>query len=135
MLNLQFLYQQKLNKEVFLYTFSFIICHITLSFLLLYILEIGIIGLTISYGLNTFLFYLFSSRYIEKIGEGTIQNFFLFIPNKENFDGEVYKVFKRKSFLSLINLTEIFIIHFLFFVSLFTDKSQLIVNIIYLNFY
>ena len=135
LLNLQFLYEQKLNKEVFFYAFSFIICHIILSFLLLYILEIGIIGLTISYGLNTFLFYLFSSRYIEKIGEGTIQNFFLFIPNKENFDGEVYKVFKRKSFLSLINLTEIFIIHFLFFVSLFTDKRQLIVNIIYLNFY
>lgn len=134
-LNIQFLNYQKQTKEVFFYVFLFIIAHLTLCWILLYIIEIGILGITISYCLNAFLFYLFSNKYIRKFGEGSNQNFFFLIPINENFDGEVFNELKKKSFPSLLNLGEMFIIFFLFFASLFTDKNQLIVNIIYLNFY
>ena len=119
----------------FFYVFLFIIAHLTLCWILLYIIEIGILGITISYCLNAFLFYLFSNKYIRKFGEGSNQNFFFLIPINENFDGEVFNELKKKSFPSLLNFGEMFIIFFLFFASLFTDKNQLIVNIIYLNFY
>ena len=134
-LNLQFLHYQKQTKAVFTYLISFLIAHIALSWILLYILEIGIIGLTISYCINTFLFYFFTNNYVKNVREGWIQNFFLLIPKKENFDGEVMNTLKRKSLLSLLHLGEIFIVYFLFLLSIFTDENQLVVNIIYLNFY
>ena len=134
-LNLQFLHYQKQTKAVFIYLISFLIAHIALSWILLYILEIGIIGLTISYCINTFLFYFFTNNYVKNVREGWIQNFFLLIPKKENFDGEVMNTLKRKSLLSLLHLGEIFIVYFLFLLSIFTDENQLVVNIIYLNFY
>jgi len=134
-LNLQFLHYQKQTKAVFTYLISFLIAHIALSWILLYILEIGIAGLTSSYFTNTFLFYFFTNNYVKNTREGWIQNFFLLIPKKENFDGEVMKTLKRKSFLCLINLVKTFFVHFLYFLSIFTDENQLVVNIIYLNFY
>jgi hypothetical protein len=97
--------------------------------------EIGIFGLTISYGVNSFLFYLFTNNYIQNIREFELQGFFFLIPGSQNFNMEVLNELKRESSLSFINLGEIFIIHFLFVSSLFTDKNQLIVNIIYLNVY
>jgi Na+-driven multidrug efflux pump len=134
-LNLQFLHYQKQTKAVFTYLISFLIAHIALTWILLYILEIGITGLTISYCINTFLFYFFTNNYVKNVREGWIQNFFLLIPKKENFDGEIMNTLKRKSIFSLINLGEIFIVHFLFILSIFTDENQLVVNIIYMNFY
>lgn len=134
-LNLQFLHYQKQTKAVFTYLISFLIAHIVLSWILLYILEIGLTGLTISYFTNTFLFYFFTNNYVKNVREGWIQNFFLLIPKKENFDGEIMNTLKRKSLLSLINYGKIFIVHFLLLLSIFTDENQLMVNIIYLNFY
>ena len=134
-LNLQFLhYQQKRTRDVFLYIFFFIISHITFSYILLYLLKSDLYGLTISYLFNTFLFYLCSNRYIRKLCNETSDNFFLF-PNKDNFTFELFDLLKEKSYRSLINTADFFYLYFLFFIALFTDKNQLIVNIIYLNFY
>ena len=135
LLNIHFLHQKEKRKEVFLYTLFFIIAHISLSYILLNILQIGLIGLTISYFFNSFLFYLSSNKYIQSLREDENQSFFFLIPNKDNFDVEVFNLFKEKSILSLVNLGEVFIFQFLFVSSLFTDKNQLIVNIIYLSFY
>ena len=134
-LNLQFLhYQQKKTRDVFLYIIFFIISHITLSFILLYLLKFDLYGLTISYFVNTFLFYLFSNRYIRKLCIETSDNFFI-IPNKDNFTSELFDLLKEKSYKSLINIADFFYVYFLFLITLFTDKKQLIINIIYLNFY
>ena len=134
-LNLQFLhYQQKRTRDVFLYIITFLICHITLSFILLYLLNFDLYGLTISYFVNTFLFYLFSNRYIRKLCNETSDNFFIF-PNKSNFTSELFDLLKEKSYKSLINTADFFYLYFLFLITLFTDKNQLIVNIIFLNFY
>lgn len=136
LLNLQFLHYQKYLKTVFFYIIFFIICHAILCIIFLYILQIGLIGLTISYCLNSFLFYCFSNRAIKKYGNYNEQNyFFLLIPNKENFDGELLNLLKKKSLISILNYGEVIIFHFLFLASLFTNKYQLVVNIIYINCY
>ena len=135
LLNLQFLLFQKKIQEVFSYVLSFLIAHFSLSWILLYILEIDLIGLTFSYCLNTFLFYLFTNQYIKKLYEETSQNIFFLFPSKSNFDGEVFTLLKEKSILAFINIGDILFLHFLFFMTLFTDRNQLMVNIIYLNFY
>ena len=134
-LNIQYMQNQKKTNAVFSYISCFLICHICTCWILLYLLEIGIIGLTISYGVNSFLFYLFTNKYIQNIREFELQSYFFLIPGSQNFNIEVLNDLKRESLLSFINLGEIFIIHFLFVSSLFTDKNQLIVNIIYLNVY
>lgn len=135
LLNLQFLLFQKKIQDVFSYVLSFLIAHFSLCWILLYILETDLIGLTFSYCLNTFLFYLFTNQYIKKLYEENSQNIFFLIPSKSNFDDEVFTLLKEKSILAFINLGDILFLHFLFFMTLFTDKNQLIVNIIYLNFY
>ena len=136
LLNLQFLAYQKCLKTVFFFTVCFIITHITLSLLLLYLMKIGLIGLTISYCLNSFFFYYFSNLKIKNYGSYNEQNyFFSFIPYKENFDGQLLCLLKKKSLISLLNYGEVIIFHFLFLASLFTTKYQLVVNIIYINFY
>ena len=135
-LNIKFLNCLKCYKTVFFYVFFYIISHITLCWILLYILEIGLIGLTISYGCNSFLFYFFTCRSIKKFGNYTEQNlYFYLIPYKENFDGEVFNTFKKNSIISLINFGDIITFLILFIASLFISKSQLILNIIYINFY
>ena len=133
-LNIQFLQSQKKTTAVFSYIVFFLLCHISLCWILFYC-EIGIIGLTISYGLNSFLFYCFTNRYIRNIREFEMQNFFFLVPDSENYNSEVLEELKQKGYLSFINLGEIIIMHFLFLVSLFTNKDQFIVNIIYLNAY
>ena len=132
-LNIQYMQNQKKTNAVFSYISCFLICHISTCWILLYMLEIGIIGLTISYGVNSFLFYLSTNNYIQNIREFELQGFFFLIPGSQNFNIEVLNELKRESLLSFINLGEIFIIHFLFVSSLFTDKNQLIVNIIYFS--
>ena len=126
---------QKKTIDVFNFLTFFMVCHICLCWILLYLFEIGIIGLTISYGVNSFIFYLCTNKYIQNKREFELQGYFFLIPSRENFNIEVFNELKRESLLSFINLGEIFIIHFLFISSLFTDTNQLIVNIIYLNVY
>lgn len=133
-LNLQLLRTFNETKALISYLNFFIISHITTCFILLYILKIGIIGLTISYFLNSFLFYCFSNVYIKTSKEDEEENF-LIIPFKENFNSELFTCLKEAGSLSLRNLSDSSIFYLLFIASLFTDKKQLIVNIIYLNFY
>lgn len=121
-------------KAIFFYIISFLICHITLSYCLLYILEIGLIGLTLSYGLNSFIFYLCTNRYITKKQQYNSQHFFI-IPNIELFDDDLMNILKENSVSSFNNLSDVIVFIFLFLVSLFTTQNQLIINIIYLNFY
>ena len=135
-LNIQFLTYQRRLITAFIYLILFFICHITLSFLLLYIIDLGIIGLTISYFVNSFLFYFFSNNTIKNDENYVEQDIFFFlIPNLQNFDFELFKLLKKKSYTSLFNYGDVIAIYFLFFASLFTNKNQLIVNIIYINFY
>ena len=135
LLNIQFLHYKDKNIAVFLYSLFFIITHIVLSYILLYILEKGLIGLTISYFVNSFLFYLFTNQYIKSVIEKENQSFFFLVPNKENFDEDGLIILKNNSILSIYNLGDIFMFQFIFLSSLFTDKNQLIINIIYINFY
>ena len=133
-LNLQLLRSFDETKALISYSNFFIISHIVSCLILLYILKLGIIGLTISYCLNSLLFYLFSNVYINTSKEDEKENFFIF-PFKEYFKSEVFTCLKEAGSLSLRNLCGSFIFYLLFIASLFTDRKQLIVNIIYLNFY
>ena len=135
-LNLQLLSYQKMIESVYLYLILFIISHITICWILLYLVKIGLIGLTISYCVNSFIFYFFSNKRIKKLVNYDVQDFIFFIiPHKENFDGKIINLFKNKSLQSLINYDDIVIFHLFFLASLFLNKHQLIVNIIYINFY
>lgn len=135
-LNLQLLRSSDETKALISYLNFFIISHITTCWILLYILKIGIVGLTFSYCFNSFLFYLFSNVYINnsKKDEDEDENF-LIIPVKEYFKKEVLTCLKEAGSISLRNISDSFIFYLLFIASLFTDRKQLIVNIIYLNFY
>ena len=133
-LNLELLRAFEETKALISYLNFFIISHITTCWILLYILKIGIFGLTISYCLNSFLFYLFTNIYIKTSKEDEAENF-LIIPFKEYFKPEVFTCLKEAGAISLRNLSDSFIFYLLFIASLFTDRKQLIVNIIYLNFY
>ena len=135
-LNIQLLTYIKRQRTVLFYLVCFFVAHITLSFILLYVIEIGIIGLTISYFVNSFLFYFFTNITIKKERNYEEQDFIFFlIPNRQNFNSEIFKLLKEKSYISLINYGDVIVIHILFFATLFTNKNQLIVNIIYINFY
>jgi Na+-driven multidrug efflux pump len=134
-LNLKYLIACNRIKLAFMYIICYLICHIVLSWILLFILNYGVFGLTISYCLNSFLFFFFTNRRIyitEYVVEDT---FFHLIPNKNNFNGAVLKKVREISFYSAINLGEVFPVQFLFLVGLFIGKNELIVNIIYLNFF
>ena len=135
-LNIQLLTYLRLQRTVFFYLIFFFIAHIALSFILLYILEIGIIGLTISYLFNSFFFYYLTNNTIKKQENYEEQDFFFFlIPYRENFNVQMLQLLKRKSYIALINYGDVITIHLLFLATLFTNKYQLIVNIIYINFY
>ena len=133
-LNFQLLSSLDETKALISYLIFFIISHITSCWILLYVLKIGIIGLTMSYSFNSFLFYLLTNVYINNIKEDEAENF-LIIPPKEHFKSEIFIFLKEAGYVSLRNLSDSFIYYLLFIASLFTDKKQLIVNIIYLNFY
>lgn len=135
LLNLQFLKYQKKTQGVFIYVVCFLVTHIALSFVLVYLLDYGLIGLTISYFANSFIYYVFSNQYIKKSFEEIAQNIFFLIPSQSNFDGEVFNLLKEKSLFAIYNLGDILFLYLVFFMSLFTNREQLIVNIIYLNFY
>lgn len=133
-LNFQLLSSLDESKALISYLIFFVISHITSCWILLYVLKLGIIGLTMSYILNSFLFYLFTNVYINTLKEDEAENF-LIIPLKEHFKSEIFNILKEAGSVSLRNLGDSFIYYLLFIASLFTDKKQLIVNIIYLNFY
>ena len=134
-LNLKLLRAFEETKRVVSYINFFIISHIVSCWILLYILKIGILGLTISYFVNSFIFYFFSNYYINDTKEeDEIENFFIF-PPKEYFDSNVISTLKEASSFSMRHLGDTFLVYLLFIVTLFTDKNQLIVNIVYLNFY
>ena len=135
-LNLQYLSSQQKPQSAFLYLMFFLISHITLCWILLYIVQIGLFGLTISYCVNSFIYYFFSNKAIKKMWNYDDQDFFYFlIPYKENFESEIINLFKNKSLESLVNYDDVVTFQLLFLASLFIDKCQLIVNIIYINFY
>lgn len=121
-------------KAIISYTNLFIICHLVSCWILLYILKLGILGLTISYCLNTFAFYFFTNSYINNKKEEEAQNFFV-IPPKENIDYNLINILKIASTFSIRYVTDCFLYYILFIATLFTNKRKLIVNIIYLNFY
>ena len=121
-------------KAIISYTNLFIICHLVSCWILLYILKIGILGLTISYMLNTFAFYFFSNSYINNKKEEDAQNFIV-IPPKEYIDYNLINILKIASTFSIRYVTDCFLYYILFIATLFTNKLKLIVNIIYLNFY
>ena len=133
-LNFQLLSSLDESKTLISYLVFFVISHITSCWILLYVLKLGIKGLTMSYILNSFLFYLFTNVYINSLKEDEAENF-LIIPLKEHFKSEIFNILKEAGSVSLRNLGDSFIYYLLFIASLFTDKKQLIVNIIYLNFY
>ena len=135
LLNLNFLYVLNKIRMVFMCIVCYLICHITLSWMLLYILNFGLFGLTISYCFNSLIYFFFTNRFIYNKVKEDANDYFYLIPNKNNFDFEIINSLKRIGFYSLINLGDIFPTQFLFLVSLFIGKNQLIVNIIYLNFF
>ena len=133
-LNLQLLRSSEEIKALVFYLNFFLITHIITCWILLYILEVGIIGLTVSYSLNSFLFYFFSNIYINASNKDEDENFFI-IPFNDYFKSNVLTCLKEAGSVSLRNLSDSFIFYLLLIASLFTDRKQLIVNIIYLNFY
>ena len=133
-LNLKLLRAFDKIKAVISYINIFVISHIVFCWILLFILKIGILGLTISYCLNSFLFYMLTNKYINSIKEEEIENFFI-LPPKDYFDKNVINILKEASSLSMRYLSDVFLLYFLFISTLFTDKKQLIVNSVYLNFY
>ena len=133
-LNLKLLRAFEETKRVVSYINFFIISHIVSCWILLYILKIGILGLTISYFFNSFIFYFFSNYYINDTKGEEIENFFI-IPPGEYIDSSIVNTLKEASSFSMRHLGDTFLVYFLFIVTLFTDKNQLIVNIVYLNFY
>ena len=135
-INLKYLKQQEKIKDTFIYVISFILCHIILSIILLYLIQVGFIGLTISYIINTFLFFFFTSIKIKKISiMERFTTFYFLLPRQNIYDQDTITLLKKKSLLSIMNIGDSIFLYFLIFVSLFTDKQQLIINIIYLNFY
>ena len=134
-LNLKFLNACLRIKIVFMYITCYLICHIVLSWILLFILNFGIFGLTISYCFNSFCFFFLTNKRIYLTEIVDQDTFFHLIPDKNNINRALLKKIREISFYSLINLGEIFPVHFLFLVGLFIGKNQLIVNIIYLNFF
>ena len=116
-------------KAIISYTNLFIICHLVSCWILLYILKIGILGLTISYMLNTFAFYFFSNSYINNKKEEDAQNFIV-IPPKEYIDYNLINILKIASTFSIRYVTDCFLYYILFIATLFTNKLKLIVNII-----
>ena len=133
-LNLKLLRAFEETKRVVSYINFFIITHIVSCWILLYILKIGILGLTISYFFNSFIFYFFSNYYINDTKGEEIENFFI-IPPGEYIDSSIVNTLKEASSFSMRHLGDTFLVYLLFIVTLFTDKNQLIVNIVYLNFY
>ena len=134
-LNLKYLNACNRIRLVLMYIICYLICHIVLSYILLFILNYGVFGLTISYGLNSFIFFFLTNNKIYIIEDVDEDSFFHFIPNKNNLNWPVIKKVGEISVYSLINIGEIFPVHFLFLIGLFIGKNQLIVNIIYLNFF
>ena len=133
-LNIKILRAFEKTRAAFSYINFFIISHIVSCWILLYIIKIGIFGLTISYCLNSFIFYSLTNTYIGDSKEEEIENFFIF-PPREYFSSDVINTLKEASSLSMRHLSDTFLLYLLFIATLFTDKNQLIVNIIYLNFY
>ena len=133
-LNLKLLRAFEETKAFISYVIFFIISHIVCSWILLYILKIGILGLATSYCLNSFLFYLFTNIRISNTKEEELENFYIF-PPKEYFDSNVINTLKDASSLSMRHISDIFLLYLMLFAAFFTDKNQLIVNSVYLNFY
>ena len=99
-LNLKLLRAFEETKSIISYSIFFIISHIVSCWILLFILKIGILGLTISYCFNSFLFYLFTNSRLNNIKEEELENFFI-LPPKEYFDVSVINTFKEASSLSM----------------------------------
>lgn len=133
-LNIKYL-ALKANNPTIKYLIGFIICYTGLSWIALYFLNMGIIGLTLSYGINGFIFFFFSDKSVFKALNGSDENYFFLIPNKSNFDSHLLSIFGKTSICALINLGDIIFPAFIFLACVFIDKNQLIVNIIYLNFF
>ena len=133
-LNLILLKTYEEIKAIISYTNLFVICHLVSCWILLYILKLGILGLTISYCLNTFVFYFFTNSYINNKKEEDEENFFV-IPPREYIDYNLINILKIASTFSIRYVTDCFLYFILFIATLFTNKIKLIVNIIYLNFY
>ena len=134
LLNLKFLSVVKRLKSI-MYIISYLICHIVLSWILIFYFNFGLFGLTISYCLNSIIFFFFTDRLIFHVVKNDADNYFYLIPNQNNFVPQIFTLLKQLSVYSLYYLRDLFPNHFIFLASLFIDKNQLIVNIIYMNFF
>ena len=135
LLNLKFLNIIKMIRSVFIYIICFLASHVILSWILLYILDIGLIGLTISYCLNSLIFFFATDKKISIMVQNDTKDHFHLIPNKSNLNFELFGLLLEISKYSLINLIEALPTQLIFFASLFIDNNSLIVNIIYISFY
>ena len=135
LLNLKFLNTLNRIKDVFLFIVTYLICHVLLYLILLFLFDFSIFGLTISYGINSIFFFFCTDLRIYNIVRNDAQNYFFIIPNRNNFEWEIMTNLYKIIFYSLYNLSEVFVNHFIFFVGIFLGKEQLITNILYLNFF
>lgn len=132
--NIKYLNMERV-EYVIKYIIPFLICHAGGSWITIYFFEMGLSGLTLFYGLNSFIFFFCSDKCISELLKDYKDNFFTLIPNKSHFDNETLTIMKHISFYSLINLGDIIVPSYIFLASAFIDKNTLIVNIIYLNFF
>ena len=135
LLNVKFLNTLDRIKDVFIFILAYVLCHVGLSVLLMFFLDFGLFGLTISYGFNSIFFFFCTDLRIYNIVKRDAQNYFYLIPNRNNFEREIITNLREISCFSLYNLGEVFPNHFIFFASMLLGPEQLIVNIIYLNFF
>jgi Na+-driven multidrug efflux pump len=135
LLNVKFLNTLDRIKDVFIFILAYVLCHVGLSVMLMFFLDFGLFGLTISYGFNSIFFFFCTDLRIYNIVKRDAQNYFYLIPNRNNFEREIITNLREISRFSLYNLGEVFPNHFIFFASMLLGPEQLIVNIIYLNFF
>ena len=139
LLNLKLLYlteKIKLLLKLLIFLFA---GHVIFSYILIYVFGFGLKGLTISYLINCLFSYLGSNKrvnYYHFNVENNDNNNFYFFPNINDFSRNDINITLKKSKKIAINYyLENFPFYLIFVASIFSGQKQLVVNIIYLNFY
>ena len=138
-LNLKLLYLTENIKLLLKFFILNIVAHTILSYLLMYVFRIGLKGLTISYFINCLFFYLSSNKRVNHYhfnDENNDNNNFYFFPNINDLSrNDINITLKKSKKISINFFLENFPYYFIFLASIFSDQKQLIISIIYLNFY
>lgn len=139
LLNLKLLYLTENIKLLLKFLITLFGAHIILSYFLIYVFELGLIGLTISYFVNCLFAYVCSNKKVNHHhfnAENNDNNNFYFLPNANDFSrNDISNTLKKSKKIALNYFLENFPFYLIFLASIFSDQKQLIVNIIYLNFY